>query len=222
MRVPFAHTGLVKLPDSVSDEAALFTGDILSSAYWGAQLAEIHTGDTVAVLGAGPVGLCSMACARLLGAGTVICIEPDPFRRTVALTNRLAGLALDPADPELSEKIRAQSHGRGADSVIEAAGSASSFETAWRIARPNAVVVLVAMYEAPQTLPLPEMYGKNLIFKTGGVDACRCGELLHLIEQGKLDTSFLITHRAPLRDILEGYRVFEKRLEHCIKWVVTP
>ena len=222
VRVPFAHTGLVKLPDSVSDEAALFTGDILSSAYWGAQLAEIHTGDTVAVLGAGPVGLCSMACARLLGAGTVICIEPDPFRRTVALTNRLAGLALDPADPELSEKIRAQSHGRGADSVIEAAGSASSFETAWRIARPNAVVVLVAMYEAPQTLPLPEMYGKNLIFKTGGVDACRCGELLHLIEQGTLDTSFLITHRAPLRDILEGYRVFEKRLEHCIKWVVTP
>ena len=77
------------------------------------------------------------------------------------------------------------------------------------------------MYEEDQTLPLPQMYGKNLVFKTGGVDAVHCARLLGLIEAGKLDTSFLITHRGPLQNILEGYRVFENREDGCLKWVVT-
>lgn len=221
VRVPFADTGLTRLPDTVSDEDALFLGDILSSAYWGAQLAEIQDGDTVAVIGAGPVGLCAAQCARLLGAGTVIVLEPDAFRRQTALENHLADVTLEPGT-EAIQHIRGLTGGRGADAVIEAAGAADTFSLAWRIARPNAVVVLVAMYEQPQVLPLPEMYGKNLIFKTGGVDACRCGELLGHIAAGRLRTDFLITHRAPLADIAEGYRVFGGRLDCCIKWVVTP
>lgn len=222
VRVPFAHTGLTKLPDNVSDESALFIGDILSSAYWSAKIAEIHPGDTVAVLGAGPVGLCAAECAHLLGAETVFCVEPDAFRRSVAVNNGLADFAWDPEDPNLEKEIRAHSHGRGVDAVIEAAGSDASFEMAWKIARPNAIVVLVAMYEKPQILPLPDMYGKNLIFKTGGVDACSCKELLSLIEQGKLRTDFLITHKAPLKDIMKGYHIFGERLENCLKWVVIP
>ena len=221
VRVPFADTGLTRLPDTVSDEDALFLGDILSSAYWGAQLAEIRDGDTVAVIGAGPVGLCAAQCARLLGAGTVIVLEPDAFRRQTALENRLADVTLEPGAGAI-QHIRDLTGGRGADAVIEAAGATDTFSLAWRIARPNAVVVLVAMYEQPQVLPLPEMYGKNLIFKTGGVDACRCGELLGHIAAGRLRTDFLITHRAPLADIAEGYRVFGGRLDCCIKWVVTP
>lgn len=221
VRVPFADTGLTRLPDTVSDEDALFLGDILSSAYWGAQLAEIRDGDTVAVIGAGPVGLCAAQCARLLGAGTVIVLEPDAFRRQTALENRLADVTLEPGT-EAIQHIHGLTGGRGADAVIEAAGTADTFSLAWRIARPNAVVVLVAMYEQPQVLPLPEMYGKNLIFKTGGVDACRCGELLGHIAAGRLRTDFLITHRAPLADIAEGYRIFGGRLDCCIKWVVTP
>lgn len=78
----------------------------------------------------------------------------------------------------MTAEIRRLTHGRGADAVIEAAGGQDTFSMAWQIARPNAVVALVAMYEKPQLLPLPDMYGKNLIFKTGGVDACHCGELL--------------------------------------------
>lgn len=221
VRVPFADTGLTRLPDTVSDEDALFLGDILSSAYWGAQLAEIRDGDTVAVIGAGPVGLCAAQCARLLGAGTVIVLEPDAFRRQMALENHLADVTLEPGT-EAIQHIHGLTGGRGADAVIEAAGAADTFSLAWRIARPNAVVVLVAMYEQPQVLPLPEMYGKNLIFKTGGVDACRCGELLGHIAAGRLRTDFLITHRAPLAEIAEGYRVFGGRLDRCIKWVVTP
>jgi hypothetical protein len=92
----------------------------------------------------------------------------------------------------------------------------------WRIARPNAVVVVSAMYENDQTLPLPSMYGKNLIFKTGGVDATELEEPLSLIEQGPIDTSCLISKRYALNDILEAYRAFEARENGCLKVVITP
>ena len=89
----------------------------------------------------------------------------------------------------LSEFVRAHSRHGGADAVLEVAGSAASFRAAWECARPNAVVTVVALYDGPQTLPLPEMYGKNLTFKTGGVDGCRCKETLDLIAAGRLYAS---------------------------------
>lgn len=220
VRVPFADTGLTPIPDSVRDEEALFVGDILSSGYFGAGLCEIREGDTVAVIGAGPVGLCAMQCARLMGARQIIAVEPIEARRRLALQRGLADAALDPAE-DVCEQVLALTHGRGADGVIECAGAKGTFSLAWRLARANAVVALLAMYEEDQTLPLPQMYGKNLVFKTGGVDAVHCARLLGLIEAGKLDTSFLITHRGPLQNILEGYRVFENREDGCLKWVVT-
>lgn len=96
-----------------------------------------------------------------------------------------------------------------------------TFQLAWRYARPNAIVTVVALYDEAQTLPLPEMYGKNLTFKTGGVDGCDCAEILRLIEQGKLDTTPLITHRFPLSEIEEAYRIFESRLDGVIKVAIT-
>lgn len=92
----------------------------------------------------------------------------------------------------------------------------------WRIARPNAVVVVSAMCENDQTLPLPNMYGKNLIFKTGGVDATELEEPLSPIEQGLIDTSCLISKRYALNDILEAHRAFEAREDGCLKVVITP
>lgn len=219
VRVPFADTGLTPIPDGVSDEDALFLGDILSSGYWGAQLCEIQPGDVVAVLGGGPVGLCAAESAKLLGADRVVLVEPDPFRRALALEQGLADLALA-SGGEAAPALRELTEGRGADGVIEAAGGQDTFQTAWQLARPNGIVALVAMYEADQPLPLPRMYGKNLTFKTGGVDAGRCGELMDHIAAGRLRTDFLITHRGGLGDILEGYRIFEHKLDHCVKWVV--
>ena len=93
---------------------------------------------------------------------------------------------------------------------------------AWKIARPNAVVCVVALYEEAQTLPLPDMYGKNLTFKTGGVDGCNCDEILNLIASGKLDTTSLITHRYPLSKALEAYDLFEQKKDHVIKAVLKP
>ncbi len=222
VRVPFADTGLTPIPDRVSDESALFVGDILSSGYFGAELCEIRPGDTVAVIGAGPVGLCAMQCAKLFGAAKVIALEVEESRLALALQLGLADEGCNPAKQDAAEFVWAHTQGRGADGVIEAAGTPQSFETAWKIARPNAVVALVAMYEQAQSLPLQKMYGKNLIFKTGGVDAVHCETLLRLIESGRLNTDFLISHKAPLNEIVKGYHVFENRLDGCIKWAVTP
>ena len=222
VRVPYADMGLTKILDKVKDDDALFLGDILSSGYFGAELAEIHPGDTVAVIGAGPVGLCAAMCAGLFGAGDVIMLDIDPERLELAKQLGLATYGICPSEVNAEEAVRSLTQGRGADAVIEAAGGADSFQTAWQIARPNAVVALVAMYEQAQSLPLPDMYGKNLIFKTGGVDAVHCEQLMKLLSCGKLHTDFLITHRAPLNDLLEGYRIFGGKQDHCLKWAVTP
>ncbi len=222
VRVPYAEQGLTKIPDGVSDEDALFVGDILSSGYFGAELCEIQPGDTVAVIGAGPVGLCAMECAQLFGAAKVIAVDMDAGRLALAKAQGLCQLAIHPQQEDVEAAVLAYTGGRGADGVVEAAGGTGSFETAWRIARPNGVVALVAMYETDQILPLPSMYGKNLVFKTGGVDAVHCARLLDLIAAGRLRTDFLITHRAPLNDILKGYRIFANKQDGRLKWVNLP
>ena len=97
---------------------------------------------------------------------------------------------------------------------------AGDIRLAWQCARPNGIVTIVALYDEPQVLPLPDMYGKNLTFKTGGVDGCKCGEILSLIEKGKLDTTALITHTYPLREIDSAYELFESRRDGVIKVAV--
>lgn len=103
--------------------------------------------------------------------------------------------------------VRKHSDHGGADVVLEVAGTEDTFRLAWECARPNAIVTIVALYDQPQLLPLPEMYGKNLVFKTGGVDGCDCAEILRLIAAGQIDTTPLITHRFPLEEIDEAYRI---------------
>ena len=223
VRIPYGDNGLTKIPNRVSDEAALFTGDLLSTGYWAARIGEISKGDTVAVIGAGPAGLCTMMCARLYDPGKIIVLDTDENRLKVAKENHLADFCINPgkiSEKDLEAWIRELSYGRGADRVFEAAGGKDTFQTAWKIARPNAVVTLVAMYEEDQQLPLPSMYGKNLVFKTGGVDGCYCEQIMDLIQKGKLDTSPLITHRTTLEHIMEAYEIFEKKQDGVIKFAI--
>ncbi len=222
VRIPMADQGLTHIPDGVSDEAALFNGDILATGYWAASIAEIKPADTAVVLGAGPAGLCAMMCARLYSPAKIIAVDTNAERLALAKAKGLADILLNPEETDVVQEILQLTDGRGADRVLEAAGGKDTFQTAWQAARPNAVVVLVALYPEAQALPLHIMYGKNLTFKTGGVDANACTEIMELVRCGKLDTSCLITHRAPLNDILEGYRIFENKADGCIKWVVTP
>lgn len=221
VRVPFADTGLTKLPDNISYENALFVGDILSSGYWGAELCEIQKGDTVAVIGAGPVGLCSMMSAKLLGAEKIIAIDVDDTRLEIAKNQNLADVIINPLNSDAEKEVKDLTERRGADSVIEAAGGKDTFQTAWKIARANAIVALVAMYEENQTLPLPDMYGKNLTFKTGGVDAVNCSKLVDLISEKKINTDFLITHKFSLDNIQEAYKLFENKSDNCLKIAIV-
>lgn len=222
VRVPYADNGLTVIPDRVTDEQALFNGDILSTGYWAADIGKIRPGDTVAVIGAGPTGLCTMACARLYTPARILAIDTDPYRLDLAKKKGLADVILIPGEGDLPEKVRDLTEGRGADVVLEVAGGEDTFQTAWQIARPNAVVVVVAMYEEPQTLPLPDMYGKNLTFRTGGVDGRYGQEIMDLTARGKLDVSFLITHRCRLDEIMNAYEIFEHKKEHVIKFAIKP
>ena len=222
VRVPFADNGLNLIPEGVSDEQALFTGDILSTGYWAAQISEIKKGDTVLVLGAGPTGLCTLMCAALYEPGAIICTDISEERLELVRSRKLADQVLNPLKEDTVEAVRAMTGGRGADVVIEAAGGEDTFRMAWEAARPNGTVCVVAMYEEAQQLPLPDMYGKNLTFKTGGVDANACDEILRLIAEGRLDTTCLITHRFTLDQVMEAYDIFENKKEHVMKIAVKP
>ena len=217
VRVPYADCGLTKLPDNVSYKNALFVGDILSSGYWGAELCKIKPQDTVAVIGAGPVGLCAMLSARTMNAEKIIAIDTDDYRLNLAKTQRLADVVINPDNTNVETVIKELTEKRGADCVIEAAGGKNTLQMSWQIARANAIVAVVAMYEENQILPLPQMYGKNLIFKTGGVDAIHCDKLVKLISEGKINTDFLISATLPLENIKEAYKIFEQKQNNCLK-----
>lgn len=219
VRVPYADQGLDKIPDGVTDEQALFVGDILATGFWAARISEITPEDTVLIIGAGPTGVCTLACVLLKQPKRVIVCEKDPTRIALVREHYPDVLLCRPEACE--DFVRAHSDHGGADVVLEVAGAKDTFELSWRCARPNAIVTVVALYDEAQTLPLPDMYGKNLIFKTGGVDGCDCAEILRLIAQGKIDTTPLITHRFPLSEIEEAYRIFENRLDGVIKVAIT-
>ena len=200
------------------DEAALFAGDILATGFWAARIAEISEEDTLLIIGAGPTGICTLLCAMLRRPRRIIVCERSPERRRFVEEHYPEVLVTAPG--ECRDFVRRHSDHGGADRVLEVAGSDETFRLAWECARPNAVVVIVALYDGPQVLPLPEMYGKNLTFKTGGVDGCDCAEILRLIAEGRIDTTPLITHRYPLDRIMEAYRLFESRAEGVIKVAV--
>ena len=215
VRVPLADQGLTPIPAGVSDAQALFVGDILATGYWASQITSVGPEDTVLLIGAGPTGVCTLQCLLLQSPKRVIVCERDPQRRAFVEQHYPQVLTVGPE--EVLPLLLAHADHGGADAVIEAAGTEDTFRLAWQCARPNAVVTVVALYDGPQVLPLPDMYGKNLTFKTGGVDGCNCAETLDLISAGKLDTTPLITHTYPLRDIAAAYDLFEQHQDGVIK-----
>ena len=215
VRVPYANQALNKIPQGVSDLQALFVGDLLATGYWAAQISELHPEDTVLILGAGPTGLCTLQCVRLYQPRRILVCDKDQTRLDFVRRHYPDVLTVTPE--EVGEAVQANSAHGGADVVLEVAGAPETFRLAWECARPNAIVTIVALYDTPQLLPLPEMYGKNLTFKTGGVDGCHCAETLSLIAAGKLDTTPLVTHTYPLREIEAAYELFANRRDGVIK-----
>ena len=218
VRVPFADQGLNKIPDGVTDRQALLVGDVLATGYWAARISEITEEDTVLIVGAGPTGICTLLSVMLKNPAKIIICEKDETRIQFINEHYPEILTVSPED--CMEFVKANSEHGGADVVLEVAGAESTFKLAWECARPNAVVTIVALYDKAQTLPLPDMYGKNLTFKTGGVDGCDCEETLKLIAEGKINTEPLITHTYPLERIEEAYELFENKRDGVIKVAV--
>ena len=219
VRVPYADQGVNRIPDAVSDEQALFVGDVLATGFWAARISEITEKDTVLIIGAGPTGICTLLCVMLKHPRRIIVCEKSPERIRLVRKHYPDVQVVEPEDCR-EIVLRSSDHG-GADVVLEVAGTDDTFRLAWECARPNAIVTVVALYDHPQVLPLPDMYGKNLTFKTGGVDGCDCAEILRLIEEGKIDTTPLITHRFPLNEIEEAYRIYENKLDGVMKVAVS-
>lgn len=215
VRVPYADQGLNCIPDTVSDEQALFVGDVLATGFWATRISEITTDDTVLIIGAGPTGICTLLCVMLKSPKRIIVCEKSSERINFVHQRYPKVETIGP--DQCKEYVSEDSDRGGADVVIEAAGGDDTFRLAWECARPNAIVTIVALYDRPQILPLPDMYGKNLTFKIGGVDGCDCAEILRLIELGKIDTTPLITHRFPLSEIEKAYGIFENKEEGVIK-----
>ena len=220
VRVPYADQGLNRIPDAVRDEQALFVGDVLATGFWAARISEITEKDTVLIIGAGPTGICTLLCVMLKHPRRIIVCEKSPERIRLVREHYPDVQVVKPEEKCKKFVLEHSDHG-GADVVLEVAGTDDTFRLAWECARPNAIVTVVALYDRPQVLPLPDMYGKNLTFKTGGVDGCDCAEILRLIEEGKIDTTPLITHRFPLNEIEEAYRIFENKLDGVMKVAVS-
>lgn len=221
VRVPHANLGCYVIPDNLTDEDVLLVGDILSTGYMGVENARIQPGDVIAVMGSGPVGMCAMATARLWGPSRIIAVDTIQSRLDFAVKNGWADVGLNPNDCDIIEEIKKLSHGRGADACIEAVGVTPTMKYALDAVRPGGNVSVIGVFEKPFELEMNKLWIKNINISMGLVNANRIPQLIDLIAAGKINMKPLITHRAPLDDILTGYDVFGGKKDNCIKWVIN-
>jgi threonine dehydrogenase-like Zn-dependent dehydrogenase len=217
VRVPQADRALRTLPDAIGDEAAVFLADILPTGYAAVARAGVGEGDTVAVVGCGPVGLMALLCARRL-AGRLIAVDGVPMRRELA--ERLGAEAVA---PEAAAAVVAEaSGGLGADVVIEAAGSPGALGASLRLARGRGVVSVVgAHFEPDYPLDNGLMFERELTLRFSIGDPTADGPaLLERLASGELDPTPVVTHRLALADAVEAYRLFDSR--GATKVVLAP
>lgn len=222
VRVPHANLGMFKIPEGLTEEDVLFVGDILSTGYFGAEQASIEPGDTVAVMGSGPVGMCAMATARLWGPSKIVAVDMVQERLDAAVKNGVADIGLNPAKVNVAEALREMTDGRGADRTIEAVGAKGTYELALDAVRAGGNVSIIGVFEKPQELPMNTLWVKNIRISMGLVNANHIPELIRLVQNKKIDMKFLCTHHAPLNDLLKGYDVFGNKKDNVLKWVITP
>lgn len=244
VRVPKANVGPLKVPDALSDEQVLFLSDILPTGYQAALNAQLGPGSSVAILGAGPVGLMSAACARFLGAEQIFMIDHHDYRLSFAReTYGVIPINFD-KDEDAADTILKATAGHGVDATIDAVGfeaKGSALETALTAIKlegssGKALRQCIAATRRGGVVSVPGVYAgfihgflfgdafeKGLIFKMGQTHAqLYMPELLQHIGNGKLRPEVIITHRMALADAARGYEIFEKKEEECRKVVLTP
>ncbi|SEH02456.1 alcohol dehydrogenase [Nonomuraea solani] len=207
VRVPFADTSTHRLPDGVTSEAALMLADILPTSYEvGVLNGRVRPGDTVVVVGAGPIGLAAIMTAQLFTPSHIIAVDPAASRLEAAKglgADLLIGAGDDPASA-----VAELTGGLGADVAIEAVGIPETFELCTRLVRPGGHVANVGVHGAPATLHLEDLWIRNLTITTGLVDTHSTPALLDMIAAGRLDPTTFITHRYDLHDMDTAYQTF--------------
>jgi alcohol dehydrogenase len=233
VRVPHAQIGMHKIPDGLRDEQVLLVGDILSTGYFGVINGNVMPGDCVVVFGAGPVGLCAIACAKLFSPSKLIAV--DPIASRLEMAKKLGAThTFDPTKGDVVSGIRELTGGApedmlaefksrsGADVAIEAVGIKSTFDACFQAVRPGGAVSVIGIFEESQELPMPQLSIKNIGATMGLVNMVHMDRLLKVIEAGLLDATPLITHRMPLKDGVKGYEMFDRKLNDVIKIALLP
>jgi alcohol dehydrogenase len=208
VRIPFADNSLHPLPEHVKDEAALMLSDILPTGFEiGVQYGRVKPGDTVAVIGAGPVGLAVVATAALYGAAQVIAIDLDENRLDVAKQVG-ATHCVNSGAADWKEQVLAFTDGYGVDVAVEAVGVPATFEMCTQLVRPGGQVANVGVHGKPAQLDLQDLWIKNINISMGLVNTDTLGMLLKLVAQGKLPVESCVTHRFGLADVMAAYDTF--------------
>jgi 2-desacetyl-2-hydroxyethyl bacteriochlorophyllide A dehydrogenase len=217
--VPMANMTLRKVPDEVSDQVALFAGDVMGTGYHAVVEAGVKPGDSVAVLGLGPVGLCAVQVALAAGAGPVFAIDSVEDRLEVA--RRFGATAVHLPDQSPREEIRRATEDRGVDAAIDAVGHPDALDTGIRLARKAGTVVAIGVYAEPCQVHMGLVWIKALTMRTGHANVIgHVDRVLGMLRSGKLDPTPLVTHHLPLEDAPEAYRVYDRR--EALKIVLTP
>lgn len=210
VRVPVAHTNLHPVPDAVSDEQAIFVGDILATAYIAVQNADLRPGDTVAVIGCGPVGLLVAECARLFGAVAVIVIDTVDQRLKQAQHD--GALTINSSRKDPIAEARNLTEGRGPDAVVDAAGGSATLRLALELVRPRGVVSVVGVPgDVEYAFPAGPIMAKEVAVRFGLGDPGLGPRLMTLIAAKRLDPARVISHRLPLSEAVYGYEIFQAR-----------
>jgi len=217
--VPRANLTLRRVPEGMSDEVALFAGDVLGTGYHAIAHAGLRTGDTVAVLGLGPVGLCAVQAATAAGATQVFAVDSVEQRLEMAARFGAMPLHLENADPKRA--VRAATEGRGVDVVVDAVGDPGPLAMAISLARDAGTVAGIGAYAGKEEVPIGLAWLKGLTLRLGLANViAHVDRVLGLIETGKLDPSPLVTHRMKLDEAAEAYRIYDNR--EALKIVLTP
>jgi threonine dehydrogenase-like Zn-dependent dehydrogenase len=222
VRVPLADSTLLAVPENVQPEVALLLGDVLPTGYFCADLAEIKSGGTYAVIGCGPVGLMVILSAREMGAEKIYAIDAIAERLHLAAT--FGAIPIDFAQNDPIMILKDATEGRGADAVLEVVGSPVATRMAVNLLRPGGVLAVVGVHNENHFAFSPaEAYDKNLTFKIGRCPARHyMKKLAGLVQKRHDDLLALISHRLPLAEGPRGYEIFDKKLEACTKVVLRP
>jgi 2-desacetyl-2-hydroxyethyl bacteriochlorophyllide A dehydrogenase len=217
--VPHANLTLRRVPEGMSDDAALFAGDVMGTGWHAVDQAGIRPGDSAAVLGLGPVGLCAVQAARAAGAAKVIAIDTVEERLAIAREFGAEAVHLTEDDPRAA--VKRATEGRGVDAAIDAVGHADALELAARVTRKAGTVSAIGVYAERIPVHMGIIWIKALTLKTGHANVIgHVDRVLAMMVAGVLDPAPLVSHHMPLAEAAEAYAVYDRR--EALKIVMTP